>query len=78
TQAASEGYATSTLHSAEYGQVFRVYQALLGHSPDAASYDSWTTSVFNGLSIEQMTATLMSSAEYQSNYGSLTNEDFVS
>ncbi|WP_164305293.1 DUF4214 domain-containing protein, partial [Streptococcus pneumoniae] len=40
TQAASEGYATSTLHSAEYGQVFRVYQALLGHSPDAASYDS--------------------------------------
>lgn len=58
--------------------VFRLYQATLNRAPDAAGLDYWSGQLGSG-TMDFLTAVsgFVGSAEFQANYGALSNGDFV-
>lgn len=57
--------------------VARLYYGLLERTPDAAGLASFTQAVRDGASFEGVAQGLITSAEYQSSLGGLSNADFV-
>ncbi|MEQ1771755.1 MAG: DUF4214 domain-containing protein, partial [Devosia sp.] len=60
-------------------QVFRIYKAALGRVPDSMGLSNWTAAhEFGGLTLVDVAAGFVGSAEFVLRYGGLTNEQFVS
>ncbi|NDW01324.1 DUF4214 domain-containing protein [Salipiger sp. PrR002] len=60
------------------GQVFRLYQATLGRSPDASGFAGWTERLLTGeRTLAEAAAGFTGSLEFQNTYGALTDTAFV-
>jgi hypothetical protein len=61
------------------GQAYRIYQAAFNRVPDAAGLGFWINSMDKGISLTQVAAGFMQSAEFIKAYGANpSNHDFVS
>lgn len=60
------------------GSIQRLYRAYFLRDPDQAGYHYWLGKYFGGTSLTTISDTFTRSAEYQSQYGGLSNRDFVS
>ncbi len=79
TEYVTRGWATGGLNGTAYGQIFRLYGATLNRAPDAAGFDGWVTNelVGKGRSLVSVTDGFVGSTEFQTTYGSLTDDAFV-
>ncbi len=59
------------------GQVVRLYLATLARMPGLAGHSGWTEQIISGLTLQEAAAGFVNSNEFQSRYGSTTNEGFV-
>ncbi len=59
------------------GEVYGLYEALLGRSPDPVGLETWTQDVNNGLSMHDLAQTLLDSPEGQARSGSESNAAFL-
>lgn len=57
--------------------ITRLYQAAFNRAPGQADVGYWSGVIHSGSSAAQVAADFMASAEYQQDYGSLTNSEFV-
>ena len=55
----------------------RLYQAVLGRTPDAAGLAFWRGTLTDGSTLGAMADSFAGSAEFQATYGTLTNREFV-
>ena len=58
-------------------QVARLYDTALGRLPDAGGLGFWTRAIDNGGRLVDLANSFVSSAEFQSTYGTLDNRGFV-
>ena len=77
TNAAAQSFAEARTPMVWADDVFRLYQATLGRTPDAAGFLGWADNLGNGGSFRQVTAGFVQSAEFQATYGALSNGGFV-
>jgi hypothetical protein len=54
------------------GEIYALYQTILGRAPDALGYESWTAQLQAGTSLNTIAQDLLGSSEYTSKYGSYT------
>ena len=59
-------------------QVFRLYDAAFGRTPDFYGEASWTDQLEHGLSLQRLAVLFTSGAEFQTVYGNTTDSQFVS
>jgi hypothetical protein len=59
------------------GQVYRLYEATLNRAPDQDGLATWVHSLNGGTSLQTAAGDFVASQEFQSTYGSLNNNDFV-
>ena len=57
--------------------IARLYQAVLGRTPDAAGLAFWRGTLGSGSTLGTMADAFAGSAEFQATYGTLTNREFV-
>lgn len=60
------------------GPLVRLYKAYYKRWPDAGGYDYWIRKMKNGTSLASVSEYFAKSSEFNRNYGSLSNEQFVS
>ena len=60
------------------GQVFRLYGATLGRTPDTTGLENWIGGLQNNLELVQVANGFVNSAEFRATYGALDDEGFVS
>jgi hypothetical protein len=65
------------IEDAAAAQAARLYDAVLGRLPDAAGLASWTHNLAGGMTLQQAANGFTGSAEFQANYGSLSDSAFV-
>jgi Ca2+-binding RTX toxin-like protein len=70
-------FANDQLYGEIPGQVFRIYGAALDRQPDPAGFEFWLDQAESGSSIETIVGGFFNSNEFQSEYGGLSNGDFV-
>jgi hypothetical protein len=58
-------------------EMYRLYQVAFGRAPDGAGEAYWTSLLANGWTVEQVAAALVQSAEFQTDNGALTPEQFI-
>jgi hypothetical protein len=73
----ADAYATTDLHGATYGQVYRLYGASLHREPDTAGFEGWDDALAGGQSLVTIAAGFVNSPEFQSTYGALNNTQYV-
>ncbi len=78
TDMAANGFATTALYGAVYGQVFRLYGATLGRGPDAAGFEYWVNQLAGGQPLVDITSGFTGSQEFTTSYGSLNTTQFIS
>ncbi|MGP6086703.1 DUF4214 domain-containing protein [Antarctobacter jejuensis] len=62
----------------ESAQVYRAFVATLGREPELSGHQHWTMQLTSGeMTLDQVTASLMSSGSFQSTYGGLGDSQFV-
>jgi hypothetical protein len=60
------------------GQVYRLYQAAFNRTPDQGGLGDWIYGMDNGMSLQQVSAGFVNSAEFTSVYGAIpTNAEVV-
>lgn len=59
------------------GPLVRLYKAYFRRWPDAGGYDYWIRKMKNGTTLTKVSDTFAASSEFKRNYGSLSNEQFV-
>ncbi|MEM9656324.1 MAG: DUF4214 domain-containing protein [Actinomycetota bacterium] len=59
-------------------KIDRLYQAFFGRAPDEAGLSYWAGQAADGVALETIAAAFATSAEFQAQYGLLSNEGFVS
>lgn len=59
------------------GPLVRLYKAYYKRWPDAGGYDYWVRKMKNGASLASVSDFFAKSSEFNRNYGSLSNEQFV-
>lgn len=77
TEYAAAAWATFELRGDMEGQVFRLYQALLGRTPDPTGFSDWSGMLADGATYAEIIPGFVNSAEFQSRYGALDNTAFV-
>ncbi len=75
--AASVFAAADALISNQLDDVFRLYQATLDRVPDLTGLENWATRLENGAAYVTVANGFVASVEFQSTYGALDNEAFV-
>jgi Domain of unknown function (DUF4214) len=78
--AESQEYEADTISTAgdpNNAEVYRLYEATLGRAPDPAGQAGWVSLLASGGTPTQIAQTLVSSAEFQQDYGTLSPADFV-
>lgn len=58
-------------------QVMRMYDAALARQSDQAGFENWLDRLETGTSLTQMAQAFLNSAEFQSKFGGLSNQDYV-
>lgn len=59
-------------------QVYRAFKAVFGREPDLNGHQYWTTQLGSGaMSLDQVVAAFVASAEFQSTYGATSDSRFV-
>ena len=60
------------------GQVYRLFEATLDRAPGSAGLEGWTTQLISGaMTLQQVAAGFVNSAEFQAAYGGSSNAEFV-
>ncbi|HEY4031848.1 MAG TPA: DUF4214 domain-containing protein [Caulobacteraceae bacterium] len=59
------------------GEAARLYDTVFGRLPDEPGLATWTQSLDGGTSLQTAAADFVASAEFQSKYGALNDNDFV-
>jgi hypothetical protein len=59
------------------GPLVRLYKAYYKRWPDAGGYDYWVRKMKGGATLSSVSDYFAKSSEFQRNYGSLSNDDFV-
>jgi hypothetical protein len=65
------------------GNVYRLYEGTLGRSPDSKGFENWYDGLVRGqdgtggVTLQQAANAFVNSAEFQNNYGTLTDAEFV-
>jgi serralysin len=59
------------------GQAYRLYQAAFDRTPDTGGLGFWINAIDNGVKLVDVAASFISSAEFQTTYGSLDTAHFV-
>ncbi|MCF2903382.1 DUF4214 domain-containing protein [Octadecabacter sp. CECT 8868] len=79
---AVDDFSTSTVELA--GQVYRLYEGTLGRQPDSTGFQGWFNGLYKmvegvggGVTLQQAANTFVNSAEFQKNYGELSDAEFV-
>jgi Ca2+-binding RTX toxin-like protein len=73
----TKAFATNVLFGEAPGKVFRLYQATLDRAPDQLGFVGWVDALAAGNTLLSITTGFINSPEFQSVYGSLDNEAFV-
>jgi hypothetical protein len=63
--------------TASEASIYRLYGAALGREPDVGGFDGWVAALNSGESLAQITTGFINSTEFQTEYGSLNNTQFV-
>ncbi|WP_164712267.1 DUF4214 domain-containing protein [Methylobacterium currus] len=58
-------------------QIHRLYEAVLGRDPDGLGLSSWTSQLSHGKNLSDIVPGFTNSAEFQSTYGALDDNQFV-
>jgi len=58
--------------------VFRLYQAVLGRTPDMGGFNTWLDRLAGGTPFTAVISGFVNSREFQNNYGQTTDQQFVS
>jgi phospholipase/lecithinase/hemolysin len=77
----SQEYKADTISTAgdvDNAEVYRLYQATFASSPDQAGLAYWSSLLANGATPTQVAQGLVSSTEFQQDFGALSASDFVS
>ena len=69
--------ARSTTWTAKRSPLIRLYWAFFLRAPDPSGMAYWTDQLTNGKTLAQVAATFAQSSEFQTKYGSKTNQQFV-
>ena len=77
TDVAARGFALNTIDDVSLAQVFRLYGSTFNRAPDAAGFEFWANQMKSGQSLSTLTNSFIGSPEFQSTYGSLNNNQFV-
>lgn len=72
----TDGFIGLDVHG-DAGMAYRLYQAALDRKPDGGGLGFWINMMDNGMSVTQAAANFVSSAEFQTTYGNLTNNQFA-
>ena len=59
------------------GEVYRLYEAALGRAPDPEGLAGWVNQLDAGATLETVADGFVGSAEFQTAYGNLNNNDFI-
>jgi beta-glucanase (GH16 family) len=59
------------------GQVYRLYETSLGRAPDLEGMASWTNALNGGANLQTAANGFVGSAEFQADYGAMSNTAFV-
>jgi hypothetical protein len=70
-------YVFSDEYQNNVGSVARLYYAYLGRLPDAGGFEYWVGVRLAGASLNDISATFATSAEFESKYGSLDDAAFI-
>lgn len=63
--------------ASQAAQVMRMYDAALARQSDQGGFENWLDRLEGGLTLTQMAQAFLDSAEFQSNFGGLSNQDYV-
>lgn len=63
--------------ASQAAQVMRMYDAALARQSDQSGFESWLDRLERGLTLTQMAQAFLDSAEFQSKFGGLSNQDYV-
>jgi hypothetical protein len=74
---ATDGQIMMGVNNSVAGSVWRLYESALGRQPDATGFQQWISVMQNGMSAQQVAQSFMSSQEFQSKYGVLTDGQFL-
>jgi hypothetical protein len=72
----TDGFIGLDIHG-DAGMAYRLYQAALDRKPDGGGLGFWITMMDNGMSLTQVAANFVASAEFQGTYGNLSNNQFA-
>ncbi|WP_267355685.1 MULTISPECIES: DUF4214 domain-containing protein [unclassified Methylobacterium] len=76
--ATSADNAASTSSDAHASEIARLYYGLLDRAPDAGGLQSWTNAITSGgMSLHDVAQAMLSSAEYASDTGAVTDSTYV-
>ncbi len=73
----TEVYSQNVLSRDYSGQVYRLYESTLNRAPDVGGFKNHVSALNNGMSLATDASGFLNSPEFQSQYGSLTNQQFV-
>jgi hypothetical protein len=71
-----DGFLTTNPNEAA-GQIFRIYGVMLGREPDLGGLAGWHSAMGKGVTLTNIVEGFTGSTEFQTKYGSTTNEQFV-
>jgi len=63
--------------NSQAAQVMRIYDAALARQPDQGGFEAWLDWVEAGGTVAGMAQAFLNSAEFQANFGGLSNQDYV-
>ena len=63
--------------ASQAAQVMRMYDAALARQSDQGGFENWLDRLEGGLTLTQMAQAFLDSAEFQANFGGLSNQDYV-
>jgi hypothetical protein len=59
------------------GEIYALYDAILNRVPDPLGFEAWVAASEHGMSLHDIAASFLGSAEVQSRFGGTTNAQFV-
>ena len=77
TDAAADAFALGLEQASWSDDVYRLYHATLGRDPDGGGLAGWTNALAGGQSLESVAGGFVGSTEFETVYGALDDEAFV-
>lgn len=77
TASAANAFIDKASNAIWIDDVYRLYQATLDRAPDEAGLKGWAEILGNGQSFQSVVSGFTNSSEFQTRYGTTTNDEFV-